>query len=477
MRPVIQSLKAGWIWLVLGVVAGAFIPANGLRSLVSRLPGLQSNANAANPMDEAGHAEDEHDDHIALTDVARRNLGLRTARVRKGTYTRTVRIPGVVRERPALSDLAISSRVHGVVTHIHATPGQAVKVGQPLFRIRLTGDELATAQSQLLDSIQQIERIDSELERLNPASRSGGVARNKLLKLKYDKEMYELRKKNRTQELFIRGLTEEQVAEISKTKQFIQHVDVAMSDAVKNSAPPSKSQSFGDGLSFTIEELHVHPGKSVQAGDELCDVAYHTNLYFEGQAFERDVDMVRAVSQDGTTVGVEFSAGSKHEHLSGLKVLYIDNHVDPDTQTFRFYMSVENEVMGDVREGETVFRSWRFKPGQRGHVLLPAEEIADGFPLPREAVLVEGPDAFVFRELPDGHDDHDGEHNHAHDEHVTEFEPVPVQILYQDESTVVVQPGALKAGERIAINRAYDLQLALKSGSGGGHAHDHGHEH
>ena len=492
MQRVIQSLKAGWIWLLLGAMAGAFIPANGIRSVLMDLPGLASKAAEPQPAPD-DDAHDDHHDHVPLSDIAQRNLGLRTGRVKAALYTRTIQIPGTVRERPALSDLAISSRVQGVVTRIYTTPGQAVRIGKPLFRIRLTGDELAGAQADLLDSLQRIELTDREINRLQGASRSGGVAANKLIKLKADRDMYTLQKKNREQSLMIRGLTAAQVAEISTSKQFIQFVEVGMPAAVQEAAPGTSNESFADGLNFTIEDLHVHPGKAVNAGDELCDVAYHTNLYFEGQAFEKDVEAIRAIAQDGRLVEIEFAEGAagtgtkghSHSRLEGLKVLYIDNHVDPETQTFRFYMSIENEVLGDVRDGDVVFRSWRFKPGQRGHVLLPVEQMEGHFPLPREAVLIEGPDAFVFRELdddahahgPDGAHD-DDTHNHEHDAHMREFEPVPVEIVFQNENVVVVASGGdLKPGQKIAMNRAYDLQLALKSGDGSsGHAH-HGHAH
>lgn len=477
MQRVIQSLKAGWIWLLLGAMAGAFIPANGIRGVLMDLPGLASKEAEPQPAaDEA--ARDDHHNHIPLSDVAQRNLGLRTGKVKAAPYTRTIQIPGTVRERPALSDLAISSRVKGVVTHIYTTPGQAVSIGKPLFRIRLTGDGLASAQAELLDSLQRIELADREINRLQSASRSGGVAANKMVKLKADRDMYMLQKKNREQSLMIRGLTAEQVAEISKSKQFVRFVEVGMPSAVEDSAPETNNESFADGLNFTIEDLHVHLGKAVNAGDELCDVAYHTNLYFEGQAFEKDVETILAIAQDGRPVGIEFAEGDSHAHLDGLKVLYVDNHVDPETQTFRFYMSIENEVLGDVRDGDAVFRSWRFKPGQRGHVLLPAEQMEGHYPLPREAVLIEGPEAFVFRELDDDAHSHGPDDAHDHDVHMREFEPVPVQIVFQNEDVVVVASGGeLKSGQKIAMNRAYDLQLALKSGDGSsGHAH-HGHAH
>ena len=108
------------------------------------------------------------------------------------------------------------------------------------------------------------------------------------------------------------------------------------------------------------------------------------------------------------------------------------------------------------------------------HVKIPAETISGHFTLPREAVVIEGPDAFAFREAKHDHSDESADgHNHANGK---EFEPVAVHVLFKSEQTVVVSSGQeLKAGDRVAMNRAYDLQLALKSGEGSAHTHDHEH--
>ena len=112
MQRVIQSLKAGWIWLLLGAMAGAFIPANGIRGVLMDLPGLASKEAEPQPAaDEA--ARDDHHNHIPLSDVAQRNLGLRTGKVKAAPYTRTIQIPGTVRERPCLLYTSPSPRDRG----------------------------------------------------------------------------------------------------------------------------------------------------------------------------------------------------------------------------------------------------------------------------------------------------------------------------------------------------------------------------
>jgi hypothetical protein len=70
-------------------------------------------------------------------------------------------------------------------------------------------------------------------------------------------------------------------------------------------------------------------------------------------------------------------------------------------------------------------------------------------------------------------DEHAGE---AHRESI-ELERVPVAVLHRSNAAVVLQgDGALREGDVVALNRAYELNLALKRQAGeGGHAHDHEH--
>ena len=139
-----------------------------------------------------------------------------------------------------------------------------------------------------------------------------------------------------------------------------------------------------------------------------------------------------------------------------------------------------------------MFEQWQLRPGQRMHIRLPVERWVDQIVLPTDAVVVDGPNVFVFVE----HHHHD-EHKHHHEsdttnQHATsdlhesdgedkvfvELEPVPVHMLHRDDTTVVIaDDGQLHTGEEVALNNAYKLYLAMKmqTGDGGGHHHHHDH--
>ena len=115
-----------------------------------------------------------------------------------------------------------------------------------------------------------------------------------------------------------------------------------------------------------------------------------------------------------------------------------------------------------------------------------------------EAVVVEGPNVIVFVEhvhddpLADAgswvhrrgeaaHSHGPGGHSHAshaEDDTFIELEPVPVRLLHRDDRiAVIANDGQLKMDQRIALNNAYKLNLALKMNASGGGGHSHGHDH
>ena len=74
---------------------------------------------------------------LKLSPQARKNLGLVSKPAKLQTYWKKVQIPGVIVDRPGRSDRGITSPVVGVVTQIHAFPGDTVRPGDRLFTLRL----------------------------------------------------------------------------------------------------------------------------------------------------------------------------------------------------------------------------------------------------------------------------------------------------------------------------------------------------
>jgi len=122
---------------------------------------------------------------------------------------------------------------------------------------------------------------------------------------------------------------------------------------------------------------------------------------------------------------------------------------------------LQNELLRDesTPDGHR-FVSWRYRPGQRMELLVPAETWEDRIVLPVEAVISEGLNWYVYQK----HGDH--------------FDRVVVHVEHRDRRGVVIaRDGALQPGDVVAARGAYQLHLALQHAAGGGIDPHAGHNH
>ncbi|WP_237226186.1 efflux RND transporter periplasmic adaptor subunit [Rubinisphaera sp. JC750] len=447
----------------------------------------------ADDMQEDAHGDHDHEDedHVALTEQAFENLGLRLGSPTTGDYWKSVLVPGKVVEIPGRSDLAVSTPVAGVIESVHVIPGQNIPMESPLFTIRLTDEALLAAQARYLETLTQQEVAQQEISRLSPLIQSGGVSGTKSRELEYEVKQLVARQATILQELRGRGMPENQIEQLRRDRILASTSSVVAPKFVQE-------QSMGDPSSgYSVEKLLVHPGKAVSRGESLCTVAYHQRLYIEGTAFEVDLPTLERIAKKGWKITAE-TAHDEHDHHGmtslQLNLLRVDNHVDEVTQTVRFFVELPNEIAQTLTEDGRQFDQWRFRPGQRLHLRLPVERWTDQITLPADAVVVDGPNAFVFAEHDHEEESaegmlnaasetesnaevHDEEHDEDHGVFI-EFEPVPVRLLHRDDKTVVIaNDGQLHDGERVALNNAYKLYLAMKMQAGGGGGHHHHHDH
>jgi membrane fusion protein, heavy metal efflux system len=424
--------------------------------------------------DHADHGP--HEDALQLSGQARKNLRLEVGPVRFSDFWRTVTIPAVVTEQPGHSERRISSSLHGIVTRVYIRPGQTVYPGDPLFEIQPTGEVLLSAQSSLLKTLQDLELVDREIQRLKPLAEQGAIPTTRLLEKQYDRQRLDGLRQLQTQELLVRGLTGEQVEEIIASQALVRQMTVRVPGVVHSDrdedeptspdrVTPTASVTVHDDVEtiamYSVEAIAVFPGRLVQPGDELCDLAHHTELYLAGLAFQRDAELVGQAIEHQRPIRAEFESTAGQPLVrEDLRVRYADNVIDPASGTFRFFLPLTNEVARDIPgPGGVTYRSWRFKPGQRARLEIPVEHWTGRIVLPAEAVVQEGAEAYVFRESRGL------------------FDRVIVHIEHAGNREVVLaNDGQLFIGDRIALNQAYQLHLALKKQQGGGEA-GHGHEH
>lgn len=397
--------------------------AAGLCAGVIFYPNLMGDDQVADAHDHGHpHGDVEEDPHageqiVQLTQAAVDNIKLEMAPVTLGDYTKKLTIPGEVIEIPGQSDLSVSAPIAGVVETVGIRSGESVGQGDALFTLRITDQDLTAAQAELLGIVAKLDVARSEIDRLTPLASRGDVSSSSKRTLEYQVQQLEVERQAKQQEILARGLPFTSLQSVLKTKQLAERITISVPQFAVGLTPSPADFSKPVGLGgksrliFSVSSLQAHPGMTVKNGDDLCHFAYHGRLYIKGEAFEIDLDPVSRIASNDRTVAVEFG----HQHFGGhqhtilrddLKILHIDNHVDPETQTFSFYIPLQNDVVQDLGDGDRVFRQWRFKPGQRAHIRVPVEVWNSQLKLPVEAVAMEGPNAVVFRRHVHDHADH-----------------------------------------------------------------------
>lgn len=438
----------------------------------------------------AGH--DEHDDHghdhagheesesLELSEQARRNIGLTEKYVRPvtlQTFRRSMTVPAIVAERPGRTRIRVATPLTGLITRIHAVQGEAVKPGTLLFDIRLTHEDLVQTQTEFLQALGELDVELREIARLREVSQSGAVPGRLILERQYAKEKLEALLTAQREALRLHGLSDRQVQEVEDSRRLLRELHIVVPEPEKSdngelqlSTRPIQPVSFVQDAAATdpsgspplvMQELLVHRGQAVTAGEDLCVVADYRELYIEGQAFERDAGAIAHAQQQDWPVTAEFESTDGGGTVEGLEIAFLSNEVDADSRTLAFYVNLPNEIIRDrVNNRDQRFISWKYRPGQRLKLHVPVEEWENEIVVPVEAVAHEGAEYYVFQE--------NGDH----------FDRVAVHVKYRDQTSVVIaNDGSLFPGDVIAMRGAHQMQMALKNKAGGAVDPHAGHSH
>jgi len=432
-----------------------------LGSVQERLQGSEGSQNAAlGKNDEAEvHAADAGQAEatsLQLSEQGQKNIGLRLVTVEPRDFDRTIRVPAMVVERPGRTEIKVSALMTGIVTRVYPIRGEAVTPGEPLFRLRLTHEDLVQAQSEFLQTVEGLDVIKKEVSRIEKVTSSGAVAGKRLLERQYEQQKTEALLRAQQEALILHGLTQEHVNEIMTKRRLVRELTIV--------APPAiDCESRGEHKEFLqVAEFGVTPGEHVTAGTRLCTLSDHCELYIEGRAFEQDADTLNKAISEGTllTAIVEGSGSGRHE-IPGLRILYVGAEVELESRALRFYVRLPNELIRNEKtpDGHR-FIGWRYKPGQRVQLLVPVERWENRIVLPVDAVVEEGAEWFVFQQ--------NGDH----------FDRKPVHVEYRDQLWAVLgNDGSLFPGDVVAASGAYQIHLAMKNKAGGGVDPHAGHNH
>ncbi len=497
IRFLITSMKWIWIFGLLGVaiiggmtknrwfpVASYWVDKTVAKARdASELTphGSQFERNPHGGHDHRSHSVNSEQASLALSPQGLRNIGLSEETIRPvklETFRRLITVPARIVERPGRTRVQVATPMTGVITHVHALQGEAVEPGTLLFRIRLTHQDLVSAQAEFVKTLGELEIEEKEIARLKGVTQSGAVAGKLLLDREYARDRMAALLGAQREALRLHGLSEQQVKKIASERQLLRELqvyapsvdshgddEITLAHSVLGKAgyqqPNAHEQHHNDAGTLILRQLNVHKGQSVTAGETLCTLTDYSQLFAEGMAFEQDISQLRQASENEWTVDAVFQQSSDQtEVVKGLSIAYLANNVDPDSRTLQFYVRLPNVITKDRRENGDRYVEWKYLPGQRLQLRVPVEEWPAQIVLPVDAVAREGAESFVFQQNGD------------------RFDRVPVHVKYRDQySAVIENDGSLFRGDVVALRGAHQMQMALNNKSGGGIDPHAGHNH
>lgn len=390
---------------------------------------------------------------VRISAAARKNLGITAKAIQPVTYWRKIEVPGVITDRPGISDRGVVAPVTGIVTKIHAYPGDTIAPSAPLFSLRLISESLHASQLELFKASKEIEISRQHRQRLEGLAQSGALAGNRMIEIDNQIQRMDVNVQAYRQDLLARGLSPDRIDAAAKGEfvteitvrapgeQALKVAEVALTSAAEGE--PTKTP-----FSFELQALKVELGQQVEAGEVLCFLADHRALLIEGRGFKKDMSLIQQTAKGRLPIEVAFevSEGASWPPLpKQLRIHHVANLIDTKSRTFAFYMALDNQWQAYTEDGENRL-IWRFRPGDRVRLFAVVEKLENVFVLPQAALVREGPEAFIFRQNGDL------------------FDRLPVHVLHEDSSSVVIaNDGGLRKGSFIAQNAAASLNRVLKA--------------
>ena len=314
--------------------------------------------------------EGEDESKTIVVDPATvQKMGVRTAVVGKGPLRRAIRTVGAIDyNETALAD--VTTKFRGWIENLYVdSTGKQVRKGEPLFDIY--SPDLYSAQNEYVLALNQ--------------TSAGGLKNSARQKLK----------------LF--DISEDQIAELEKTRQAQRTLRV--------DAPI-------DGI--VVEKMAVK-GQMVEAGMKLYRLADLSIVWVQSQIYEQDLALLKLGQE------AEVSLSYLPDRKFRGRVTYIYPTVDEKTRTARVRMEFHNPGLF-------------LKPGMFATVELHADLEPEALLVPDTAVLRSGDKNTVFVALENG-----------------KFEPREVTVGARGENDTYQVLSGLKEGERVVTSGQFLL--------------------
>ena len=206
---------------------------------------------------------------IIVGDQAQKNLGLTAKPLQSTTFWKTITVPGMIVDRPGVSDREVVAPAAGTVSQLFHVPGDTVSPGDKLFTLKLASESLQLTQSELYKTTKSIQLAQTHRDRL--ADAGDAIAKARVVEVDNEISRLQVAAQAYRQELTNRGLSAGDINGIADGRLLSQITLFAPqqpSDSNSSDAPPASAGA--QPLAYEMQELKVALGEQVQAGQTLC---------------------------------------------------------------------------------------------------------------------------------------------------------------------------------------------------------------
>ena len=279
---------------------------------------------------------------VMISAEAAQRIGVTFAMVTAGPIAREIRtVAQVTFDETRVK--AISPKIEGWVEQLYVnSTGQPVSAGQALLSIY--SPMLVSAQEELLLAA----RLSSSLSDASSDARSGA----------------------------------NDLSAAARRRLLYWDIPAADINRIEQTGQVRKNLTLRSPISGVVIEKNVLGGQKIMAGEALYKVADLSEVWLEGEVFERDLPAIRV----GTQVKAEFDA--LPGQLRTGRISYLYPTLNPETRTARIRVALANPRM-------------QLKPGMYATIRIEGASV-NAISVPRSAVLSTGERNMVFVRRKDG---------------------------------------------------------------------------
>ncbi|MDR2221089.1 MAG: efflux RND transporter periplasmic adaptor subunit [Methylobacillus sp.] len=339
---------------------------------------------------------------IIMTPAQQKSLAITVAPVETTSGFSSHRLPGEIMV-PVEQERVVTAPQPGLIDAVHVAPGQTVKKGQPLAHV--SSPELVALQRDYLQALTQTRLAKNKADRDAELYKDGIIAERRYLESKAGHEELSALLSQRKQALRMAGMGDDAITRLTNRQEF--------SSGLTITAPMT-----GDVL-----ESMVTAGQRIDAMTPLFRIGSLTPLWLEIHAPVETLGDVK----EGMAVRIP-----KYEAEG--RVIAIIRNINKDDQTMH--------IRAEIRKNAE-----RLSPGQFVEAELLNGSDDKQFVVPRNAVIRNGKDSYVFVQNAQG------------------FSPLKITVL-SEQTDKIVFSGNLVAGSKVAVSGTAVIKAAWTTPGG-----------